>query len=303
MTWNSLNNVILEIAEAYSSGDYQDPLLYSRLVEKIEKIRPLGISFSDFHHSLDANQAIDFTGKRVIEIGGSLSPQWVFNTLKVEYWQAIEHSGYEDEVGQLYSTIDGYKANNGRPSESHSNYNYTDSGLDSFFCDFCEQKMEPYDGAYSVACFEHLNDLSSSLGLIANMLKTDATLYAYFSPIWSAPHELHCPPPKGLQVHDYFHLVNDYDSAFRYLDKQPGWSRIEIENYLHLLFKSPHINRMHFEDYESIFASCSLKVMSLIPLNCVRLKVLEPSLSCAIQKNYPHITKLATGIRVILKKL
>jgi hypothetical protein len=300
---NDLARIMFGFFRLYKyNRDSLSPILH-HLINKFDQIHPLGISFSDFHHSIDADLSISLRDKHVLEVGGALSPEWVFDILGVKSWQAVEHHLYEDQVGKTYADLVDYKANNGEPCADFINYSYYNLGI-SDFSKGALASGNKYDCAYSVACFEHLSNLAEALADVYVLLESGALFYSYYSPIWSAPQELHCPLPDAMIVPDYFHLTHTSEEARAYLLNSYGDSipLDDIENYLDMLYALPHINRLMPSDYLKAFEESDFVIRDFQFILPRSLSELDFNTSSRIIRNYPGTTVLASGIRLILQK-
>ena len=115
----------------------------------------------------------DLKGKALLEIGGSLPNDLLFDHLGIESYINIESPDYiEAQSGSAYSTKHG----------EHER-------RQTIFCDAEEidkkVNKESIDIIFSVACFEHIYDLPAALRSCYACNKKGGTLFSYFAPIYS----------------------------------------------------------------------------------------------------------------------
>ena len=67
----------------------------SSYIDIVDNVKPMGLSYGHLFHSIRASSLIgSFEGKRVLEMGGALPEQFVFDILKASSWSAVEYNEY-----------------------------------------------------------------------------------------------------------------------------------------------------------------------------------------------------------------
>ena len=171
-------------------------------VQKVNQIKPFGLDFSDIYHSsILASRGISLSNANVLELGGALPPNYVFDFLKVKSWFSIEYHQYEDNQITRDTSLS---------LNSFSNYHYTSLGWEGFVSNNSDLHGN-FDYVYSVSAFEHIYDLRNCLLSIIPFLKNGGCIYSYFTPIWSAHNGSHgFSPPQLASMGPHSHLLFDY---------------------------------------------------------------------------------------------
>lgn len=254
----------------------------SHLIDTIDKTKPLGLSYSHIYHSIRASKLIGgFNGRRVLEMGGALPDEYVFNTLKASRWVAVE---YHEYIGNEY------KCNH------NENYSYDYTGWEGFHAKWKATNGQRFNVVYSIAAFEHIHNLSGCLESIHEMLCDGGLLYAYFTPIWSAPNGSHGFHPKEIEdLGNHCHLLFDFSSIYDHLVDQHGYEKKSACSAAHELYYNYQINRYSYEQYLKIFEASAFYEKQVIPIGLAsfdslylgdkleRIKIFHPQMkiSCA----------------------
>ena len=237
---------------------------------------------------------VDLRGKHLLEVGGVLPNELLFDHLGVVGYINIESPDYIDAAdGHVYS--EKYKP---------------DDRKRTIFCNAEEIliHLEPdsIDSIFSVACFEHIIELSAALEACHKCLKKGGTLYSYFAPIYShieqGDHDvipLHSAfPEKPLG----FHLLSQKDQR-RKLLKAGLTDPSEVQDFLGNVNFNRIPNRLMYEDYERILTESSFYVLEFDRQENLNLSKLYAKQVMEIRKSNPWIQNLlAIGFRIHLLK-
>lgn len=285
------------VQEAVRTGKFDNAL-----VSLVESYRPYGLNFSSIYHSIHADQSIGLNGRNVLELGGALPSSWVFDFLGASSWTAVESEIYEQLIpgGNQYLQISAQEIE--RPS-----YSYCSKGIQSFVAQICgtEQAKDHqlplrFDRVYSVAAFEHIENLSAALDACSQICQPGALFYSYFTPIWCAPYGHHLGKYEVPELPPYWHLANTPQSAFRYFLKTGHDSSLS-QSYVNSIFRNPHINRLTTYDYDLILASSPWEVLLKRPINRKSLSDLDADTSDAIKFLNPSLSYLCDGYWLVLR--
>jgi hypothetical protein len=167
---------------------------------KQEQIQECQSKFNLSYHVNFAHicqQLVGFENKDVLEVGGSLPPDFVFDYLGVKSWTGIETPDYEkslEETGGITHTgtiIKDIK------NISNCKFNNQPEGKYKFYLenieDLPEEYYNQYDLIFSIATFEHIHKLPLALDKMFLALKPGGKLFSMFAPIWSAYDGHHLP--------------------------------------------------------------------------------------------------------------
>lgn len=142
-------------------------------------------------------ELVGFAGKDVLEVGGSLPPEFVFNYLDVKSWSGIETPEYEESLQEagglshagtiLYDLKDIPKL--GFKDRTLEKYNFFLANIE----DLPPEYYEKYDLIFSIATFEHIHKLPAALDKMFLALKPGGKLFSLFAPIWSSSNGHHLP--------------------------------------------------------------------------------------------------------------
>lgn len=218
---------------------------------------------------------VGFQGKDVLEVGGSLPPEFVFDYLHVKSWSGIETPDYEESLKQagglshtgtiLYDLQDVPKL--GFKDRSIEKYNFFLANIE----DLPPEYYETYDLIFSIATFEHIHKLPAALDKMFLALKPGGKLFSLFAPIWSSCDGHHLPKitDRSGQVFDFAnspippwgHLLirppELCDYLYQYTDKETA------DLIVYYVYNSPHINRYFTEDYLSFIEASLFEIVQI----------------------------------------
>ena len=285
-----ISQLILDTQRSIFANSWQP------FVSTINSLKPLGLDFSDIYHStILSSRGIHLSNSSVLELGGALSPSYVFDYLKVKSWYAIEYHQYDDNQ---------FHSGDFASLDSFSRYNYTSSGWESFVNDRSDL-FGSFDYIYSISAFEHIYDLKNCLLRLLPFVRQGGCIYSYFTPIWSAPNGSHgFLPPQLKSFGDHAHLLFDFQELVQFLQSRFNISSSEAIDLSHNLYRSNQLNRYSYEDFLIIFESLrdNFSTVSYQPIGLSRFSDLYPSTTLErIHKFYPSMFHSAAGFELILR--
>jgi len=268
-----------------------------------EKIPECQSKFNLSYHvgfSYICQELVGFENKDVLEVGGSLPPDFVFNYLGVKSWTGIETPDYEKSLQEtgglthkgtviiddnnLKNNLSHYKFVN----KQQSNYRFYLENIE----DLPEEYYHQYDLIFSIAAFEHIHKLPLALDKMFLALKPGGKLFSIFSPILSAYDGHHLPEiidAKGNKynfgnspIPPWGHLLMSRGEMTRYLYEKID--KATADQIVYYVYQSNHINRFFTEDYIDAVRQTQFKVnkldlvfpSSINPVQEEKLKLMHP---------------------------
>lgn len=264
---------------------------------ELELIRPYGLSYGDLYHILDASCTFSFVDQVVLEFGGCLPKEFIFRFLKPRSWHSITLDLYDNS----YIHDPNHLYRQGANIKSDSNYISSNLGIQYFYQLLQSGYSSPgYTRVFSVAAFEHLSQPYLSLAQLMQLLSPDAVLYAFFSPVWSAPNGHHWSDfPHKLPA--YIHLCHTYSSFMDFCVTHYNMSLLEAEKHAYFIYKSPRINRLVPSEWARLFSSNLLSnahVQAIHPRNIADIAEIPCELKNSI-KEHLQSEFLCEGYRVV----
>ncbi|MEH2295226.1 methyltransferase domain-containing protein [Nostoc sp.] len=264
-----------------------------------EQIQECQSNFNLSYHVNFAHICQELVGlenKDVLEVGGSLPPNFVFDYLGVKSWTGIETPDYEkslQETGGITHTgtiikdiknISDYKFN----KKPQNRYNFYLENIE----DLPEEYYNKYDLIFSIATFEHIHKLPLALDKMFLALKPGGKLFSMFSPIWSAYDGHHLPnlvDQQGRKFHfgdspitPWGHLLMSPPEMYSHLCQ---FTDIETANVMvYYIYHSPHINRLFTEDY---LAYINQSFFTTDKINLVFIHPIELEIKSKLEQLYP----------------
>lgn len=232
-----------------------------------------GLSYH-ISYAFNCAQSVSFAGKHVLEVGGSLPPNLVFDILGAKTWTAIETPDYEDALaeaggithkGTLLHMDTDVTPSKGFGTPLAARYNFLLANIE----DLPECHHEKYDLVFSIATFEHIQKMPSALDRMYRALKPGGKVFSLFAPIWSAFDGHHLPEMVDVSgrkvdrsmIPPWGHLLARPPEMYRYL-----CTRTDPETagtMVYYIYHSPFINRFFTEDYISYIKQTRFKVINL----------------------------------------
>jgi len=259
----------------------------------------LGKSFNldyQFYQFFIFHAMFDLRGKTILEVGGSLPNNMLFNLFEIKEYINNESPDYiEAESGESYSSKHGEHANR---KTIIANAEDIDKQL----------PKDSVDAIFSVACFEHIYDLPAALRASHAITKPGGVLYSFFAPIYSyltdghhgviPQHERFAETPWGL------HLMSAADQR-AFLQENGIVHPKEIQNFLGSVNFDRVPNRLLYEDYSKILTESPYYVVRLEDVAAnYNISKRFPTETARTRKSNPSIGNIhSQGFRVILQKI
>ena len=239
---------------------------------------------------------VNVKGKSLLEVGGSLPNEMLFDLFGVESYINTESPDYIEADNDKK-----YTDRHGKHGKRTTIYlNAEDIGQ--------QIAAESIDLIFSVACFEHIYDLETALQACFITQKKGGILYSFFAPIYSyltdghhgviPKHSAFPEIPWGL------HLLKNSDQR-KFLQTANIVDPKEIQEILGAVNFDRIPNRLYYEDYSRIFTES--------PYYVARLDDAAPNYNISkqygaeaerIRKSNPLVKNLhSQGFRVILQKI
>ena len=136
-------------------------------------------------YAVQCLNAVGFTDKDVLEVGGSLPPEFTFDYLKVSSWTALETPEYEKALNDagglthkgtlLFSNAIEVKKGFGPVRENR--YNFFLANIE----EMPDTHFGQYDLVFSIATFEHIHKFPQALNKMYHALRSGGKLFSLFS--------------------------------------------------------------------------------------------------------------------------
>ncbi|WP_137024422.1 class I SAM-dependent methyltransferase [Synechococcus sp. N19] len=276
----------------------------SIFTKQVELIQAVGEYF--YHLTYQYRELILFhartnvRNKSLLEIGGSLPNDLLFDHLGVRSYINIESPDYIDARSSIDMSLGGTITSKHGEHERRR----------TIFCnaeDIGEHVLpESIDHIFSVACFEHIYDLPAALQACYACNKFGGTLYSYFAPIYSCITGDH----GSIPTHDKFqekphglHLLTPVDQRKK-LIKAGIKDPMEIQNFLGKVNFDRVPNRLLYDDYERICTESLYYVLELDRQDDYNLSKVFPRQFAEVRRSNLNINNMMTsGFRINLLKL
>ncbi|MBL8025026.1 MAG: methyltransferase domain-containing protein [Fibrobacteres bacterium] len=247
-----------------------------------ELIAELSQRFNLPYHVYQASlcqELVGFQGKDVLEVGGSLPSELVFEYFGVRRWTSVETPDYGSSIGGITHTgtligNDSVKHRTFQDPLPRDDYNF-------FYDDIINLPNDlerRFDLVFSLAAFEHIHRLPQALERMYAALKPGGKLFSYFSPIWSSFHGHHLPDMtdeagrfynfNNSPIPPWGHLLMTRPEMLAFLK---GHTDVRTaENMVYYIYNANNINRFFFEDYLEFVKATPFVIEMfdpIIPLN------------------------------------
>ncbi len=261
-------------------------------------------------YALRAERSVGLTGKRVLEVGGSLPREFVADVLGAEQWICIENMSYWTELAAT-----GISQGVPPVEKSVGMEAIVDAGelgeyavLQGRVDRLCPVLAGQFDVIFSIAAFEHMDRFGAALDGMYAALRPGGRLFSMFSPIWSSRDGHHLPVLRSASGQEFDfarapfppwgHLLMRPAEMYRYLlDLTDRETASEIVYYV---YHSPHINRLFSEDFFAYFEASQFLVEQA---DMTYKRPPDPELQSRLEALHPGYKEFSNiGIRVVLAK-
>lgn len=220
---------------------------------------------------LEFSKLFDTEGKRILEVGGSNIPLEVIKKYtNCQQWVCVDY--LEESVLTALNTNEQENENEyinhlRKYGVKDINFNVFDDEPYQIYknsvLEIDKLAQNTFDFVFSVACFEHVGQLSVALEKIRSVLKSGGKIFSAFSPIWSSSKGHHFGPiyttkskyPNEFDsdFDDFFHLIREEKDILNLLEKH--FSKQKAAMFYEGIYNRNYINRLFYDDYIKIFSS------------------------------------------------
>jgi SAM-dependent methyltransferase len=247
---------------------------------------------------------VTLRGARILEMGGSLPPQFVMDVLGAAAWVCV------DDRSSWIQTMGGSRPPGTAVTELERRH--LESGwscFDSSVHDIPELADGTFDLVVSFAALEHIPSVPKLLRRINSLLRPGGSAWLLVGPIWTGYRGHHIFP------HDYPGYARE---TLGLLDRLEPWHHLLVEpmelyewvkghwgvNFADVVYSSVYestrINRMGYSDYQRAIALSGMSVAAFQAWD--RAPGLRPHLE-RVQARFPQQKGFeANGFHVLLQK-
>jgi hypothetical protein len=239
-----------------------------RTIEKLQGFNTVGFSVEAYQIQALSKMALeyDFTGKRVLEVGGLNLPREItLGCLGASKWVSVDylptHYDYAKSNNHyLRERVVKLTANTDIGKEDYIIYDGKAEDIPASFFNY-------FDTVISLCAFEHIVHLEDVLTMISKCLVADGEFFTSFGPIWSCFCGHHCWITQDFNFNalnhlpHFAHLLMSPDVMKRYLSKFYPTNIVKLAIYQ--IYMSDRVNRLFYEDYVKLFnnakfSSCNI---------------------------------------------
>jgi len=283
-----------------------EPILTQSEIETLAQ--KFNLPYQVYQSSI-CQQLVGFAGKSVLEVGGSLPPEFVFTHLKAKEWFAVETPDYASSLQESGGiTHTGTLLGQGLTPKTfdavgpHQSYNFY---LDDIIR-LPASLENRFDLVFSLAAFEHIHRLHQALQKMYAALKPGGKLFSLFSPIWSSYQGHHLPDMTDANGNHY-NFANSPIPAWGHLLQTPAQMLSYLktktdektaQNMVYYIYNAPNINRYFAEDF--------LELIQLTPFTIDRFESLlevtpyPDDIAKALTTRYPGRTIFDKSVLLII---
>lgn len=229
-------------------------------------------------HALAAQIKVGLKGKRVLEAGGGLPADFVFDVLGTHQWIGIVQPDWRRKSSTDGSTFSTERADMDRLKRLANITAADELGRYEILAGAAEEIPRGltghFDVVFSSAAFEHFLNFPLSLDRLYRVLRPGGCLFTMFAPIWSAHDGHHLPPitdKSGVVMNfhsspipPWGHLLMRPPEMHRHLISSTDPETAQV--ILYAIYHSPEINRLFTEDYMKFFQNSSFDIEEAISI-------------------------------------
>ncbi len=274
-------------------GEDKEDKLFAKQVDLIYGIGELyGLGYQ-YREIVLLHSRIGLRDKHLLEIGGALPNDLIFDHLGIAKYTNIESPEYIEVTKEKYY-------------EKYSDHPHKRTILTNAEFIYEHIEKQSVDVIFSVACFEHIHDLSKAIRSCYSVLKENGYLYSYFAPIYSylteGDHGV-IPSHKSLSEKPVgFHLLSQDDQYLKLIELGIK-DQHEIDHFLDNVNSNRYVNRKLSENYIQILTESPFWVVDIEREESFNISKSYPSQIEEIRKSNKNISDLMTsGFRVMLVK-
>jgi SAM-dependent methyltransferase len=264
------------------------------------------------YYAKTCQDLVGFADKDVLEVGGSLPPEFVFDYLGAKTWTGVETPDYEKSLAEIGGLTHQGTIIKNIDQLSDLSFKHKQNQRYNFYLDNIENLPETYycqyDLIFSIATFEHIHKLPQALDKMFFALKPGGKVFTIFCPIWSAHDGHHLPEITDKQGNNYNfanspippwgHLLMTRGEMTKYLHEKID--KETADQMIYYVYQSNHINRYFTEDY---FNALELSLFTTNKLELIFPMKINNSIEEQLKILYPKNNYFANnGILAVLEK-
>ena len=249
-----------------------------------------------------------FVGSRVLEVGGhDLPPELKFEFLGASKWHCVDITEHGSGDYQKYFPLLESEAGITDLRAARLEHLCTKSAFfNGDVIDLPSAFFNSYDICVSICAFEHIQLLPLAVSKIYSALSFNGSLVSYFGPVWSSfcgHHFWHSDALNfnklgPVEPHDHL-LLSQPEMLRKLLD-----SSMDLEtasSVTDLIFCSKTVNRLLYEDYDSIMRLSDFTGHTIAPYG---MRPLRSDTRDALSARFPHYSRFdAYGVKLNAWKL
>ena len=204
-----------------------------------------------------AEAILNMTGKAILEVGGHLPRNLVIDEFKCRSWTAVDYFFIDTGESSARDNPPMVEVDAVTSFEQMEQYHIISGKIE----DLPKCLHNKFDCIFTIAAFEHIDNLGNALHKMHQVLKPGGILFTMFSPIWSAIDGHHLPPVidaagnkfefSHSPIPPWGHLLMSPSEMFQFLlSKTDRKAAGEIVRYV---YHDNCINRLFTEDYMRYF--------------------------------------------------
>jgi len=185
---------------------------------------------------------LDLAGKRLLEVGAG-------------------EGALCRHLASSVPTLREIVALNVEPAAAQHGRNWSIVTMDARELEFAD---ESFDVVYSLATFEHIDDLGVAFSQMRRVLRPGGQLVSVWSPLWNGFSGHHFGPTMSHEHHraialPWAHHILGSGRLADYLATGEGFTQDQAEAAVEFIFGSPWLNRLSYGDYRTIIGESGMR--------------------------------------------